>query len=567
MLKANDFIGTYQLIGRLGAGAFGEVWRARKPSQRRSVALKILLNKEVDLDALLQEVSTWALGTGHPNVLRFIGARVFDGQPVLISKYVRDGSLQDWLEWCGGKAPRQREAVLWTQGILAGLAYLHGHKIIHRDLKPANILMDGGTPRIADFGLSRVLIVDNSSAGFGGTIAYSAPEAFRGARTEQTDVWSVGVILYQLLAGRLPFSGKDRQAVVKAICYAKPAPLPTSVPAWVSAVVRKALAKDVQLRFKTATEMLAALSAPAPAPTRATSGADESYGMGVLVGLVLLGGVIWWASQPSPVTGPTSPQPTPKAKASAPAPLPRDFTETIAGVNFEMKVLPGGSFLMGSPASEEGRSDHEGPQHRVRVPAFAISKYEITQAQWQAVMGDNPASFIGPSFPVENISWYEAKAFCQRLSQLTGKVYRLPTEAEWEYAARARTVSPFSFGLTLSSAQANFNGNYPYGDATEGDYHRQTLDVGNFMPNAFGLFDMHGNVREWCEDVWHVNYKKAPGDGSNWTSGGDSSLRVIRGGSWDSFGSACRAASRNGLAPGDRSNDLGFRIVVGTRTP
>jgi formylglycine-generating enzyme required for sulfatase activity len=162
----------------------------------------------------------------------------------------------------------------------------------------------------------------------------------------------------------------------------------------------------------------------------------------------------------------------------------------------------------------------EGPQHRVTIQSFWMGKYPITQRQWQAVMGENPSYFKGDNRPVENVSWEDVVAFCQRLSEKTGKTYRLPSEAEWEYACRAGTTTPFYFGETITTDLVNYHGEYPYAAAPEGVYREETTEVGIFPPNAFGLYDMHGNVWEWCADPWHDNYNGAPTDGSVWQEGG-----------------------------------------------
>ncbi len=214
------------------------------------------------------------------------------------------------------------------------------------------------------------------------------------------------------------------------------------------------------------------------------------------------------------------------------------------GVSLEMVSIPGGSFMMGSPEDEEGRNDYESPQHRVNVPAFFLGKHPVTQAQYEAVMGENPSGFPGAKRPVETVSWNQATEFCRRLSQKTGKIYRLPSEAEWEYACRAGTTTAFHFGPTITTDLANYWGTSTYASEPEGVYRQKTTDVGSFPPNAFGLYDMHGNVSEWCQDVWHFNYNGAPSDGSAWESGGDSSRRPLRGGSWGNYPGYCRSAYR-----------------------
>ncbi len=159
------------------------------------------------------------------------------------------------------------------------------------------------------------------------------------------------------------------------------------------------------------------------------------------------------------------------------------------GVKLEMVQIPGGTFTMGSPESEAERLDRESPQRQVRVPGFFMGKYKITQAEYQAIMGINPASFKGEKRPVERVSWDDAVEFCEKLSQKTGKPYRLPSEAEWEYACRAGTTTPFYFGETITTDLVNYDGKYPYGSAPKGKYRRETTNVGIFPPNSFGLYD------------------------------------------------------------------------------
>ncbi len=233
-----------------------------------------------------------------------------------------------------------------------------------------------------------------------------------------------------------------------------------------------------------------------------------------------------------------------------------------SGVTLEMVYIPGGTFTMGSPESEENRYDNESPQHQVKVPPFYLGKYPVTQAQYKAIMGNNPSSFKGEKRPVEKVTWHNAVEFCQKLSQKTGKTYRLPSEAEWEYACRAGTTTPFYFGETLTPELANYDGNYTYASGPKGVYRKKTTDVGSFPPNAFGLYDMHGNVWEWCQDVWHENYNGAPTDGSAWESGGDSSRRMQRGGSWDQSPRYCRCANRSRHNADIRSDNRGFRVVL-----
>ena len=222
---------------------------------------------------------------------------------------------------------------------------------------------------------------------------------------------------------------------------------------------------------------------------------------------------------------------------------------------------------MGSPKKEAKRLDNESPQHYVDVPEFLMGKYAVTQAQWEAVMGNNPAMFKGASLPVESVNWNDATEFCQKLSQITGKKYSLPSESQWEYACRAGTTTPFYFGETITSELVNYKAKSffnwsTYADAPKGKDRGETTDVGIFPPNAFGLYDMHGNVWEWCQDMWHGNYNGAPTDGSAWETG-LGLTRIARGGSWDDFPRRCRSAYRLHYCSVEAFfNDLfGFRLV------
>ena len=241
----------------------------------------------------------------------------------------------------------------------------------------------------------------------------------------------------------------------------------------------------------------------------------------------------------------------------------------------EMVVVPAGSFTMGSPPSEEGRWDNEGPQHRVTISEpFAVGKYEVTFAEWDACVAASGCNRYRPDDegwgrdqrPVINVSWKDAKAYVGWLSRRTGERYRLLSEAEWEYAARAGTTGPFHFGLTISTDQANYEGNYSYGSGRTGVYREKTVPVGSFRANRFALHDTHGNVWEWVEDCWHGSYADAPTNQSAWSAGGDCDQRVVRGGSWINGPSGLRSAIRSLDSSGNRESFFGFRVAR-TLTP
>jgi eukaryotic-like serine/threonine-protein kinase len=258
------------------------------------------------------------------------------------------------------------------------------------------------------------------------------------------------------------------------------------------------------------------------------------------------------------------------------------FIEDLGGVKIEMVEIPQGTFTMGSPNFESQRNDNEGPLHLVSLQGFAISKYEITQAQWRAIsqmkkirieLNPDPSKFKGDNLPVDTVSWEEAVEFCERLSKATGRKYHLPSESEWEYAARAGTNTPFYLGGTISAEFVNYDGTFPYKSARKGIYRQRTTIVGSLgMPNRFGLFDMHGNVSEWCADLWFSNYAGAAADGAPADGvpadgaareGGDNSVHhVVRGGNWFKQARDARSAARDHF-PGDhRSYSVGFRVVT-----
>jgi formylglycine-generating enzyme required for sulfatase activity len=248
------------------------------------------------------------------------------------------------------------------------------------------------------------------------------------------------------------------------------------------------------------------------------------------------------------------------------------FIEPLPGdIPLEMVAIPAGTFLMGSPDDEpERNADRESPQHEVTVESFFMGRYPVTQAQWRVVaampevtrkLDRDPSRFKGDNRPVEKVSWDDAVEFCARLSAHTGREYRLPSEAEWEYACRADTTTPFHFGETITSERANYDGTTSYADGPRGEYRRETTVVDQFdVANAFGLTDMHGNIFQWCQDRWHDNYDGAPTDGSAWQEGGDLSTRVRRGGSWINGPRNCRSASRLYFNPVDRDYYGGFRV-------
>jgi formylglycine-generating enzyme required for sulfatase activity len=259
------------------------------------------------------------------------------------------------------------------------------------------------------------------------------------------------------------------------------------------------------------------------------------------------------------------------------ASAPYQTADLGQGVTLDTVLIPGGNFLMGQTDAEKaelirqvGEEDYkfwyanELPQHEVTLTAFWMGKYPVTKAQYQAITGHYPSGLKGDNLPAWVGSWLEAMEFCDRLSAHTGKLYTLPSEAQWEYACRAGTTTPFHFGETITTDLANYDGKYTYGAGPKGIYRGTTTDVGSFPPNRFGLYDMHGNVLEWCLDHYHDSYKGAPNDGSAWIDpkANENETRILRGGSWRNSPKHCRCAFRNPnvIAAFGQINH-GFRVV------
>lgn len=615
-----------------GAALAKSGWRKRRTSLLTTeVAIKLPLDEQIDLETIKQEASLWKQASGHPNVLPIIEANIYADQVVIVSEYVPDGSLADVLKQHGKLSLEL--ATETTVGILAGLTFLHSRRIIHRDLKPDNILLQGATPRLADFGISRLLKTTHTSqtVNIAGTPSYMAPEAFDGKRNVQTDIWSVGVVLYQLLSGYLPFPQQDITSLLGAILRLEPSPLPDSISQTLKTIVARALAKDPDQRYKSASEMREDLrrvnhanEPPVVSPTMKEAVIDSSVvlqpperettlqpylesvrryegkeapnsqldqnrlapipvskakrNITLLLGiavmsLLLVGFGLWVANnwKHESLNPSTQRQAQQSSKAAT-------FNNKL-GMPFIL--LPVGSFLMGSNEADVNAAfadalrtnsgakrewfTSETPQHQVAIKeGLYLGEFEVTQSQWRAVMGNNPSRFRNcDSCPVEQVSWHDAQEFIKKLNETNdGYQYRLPSEAEWEYACRAGTTTMFAFGDSLNSTQANFNGNYPYADGLTGTWLKKTTTVGSYQPNAWGFYDMHGNVYEWVEDVWADSYNGLSEDGSANTSNGNQAYRVLRGGSWTNHAKYCRSAYRNRVGLDYRYMDSGFRVVA-----
>ncbi len=477
-------------------------------------------------------------------------------------------------------------ALKWLKEIAEILQVVHGEKFFHRDIKPSNIMLQpNGKLALIDFGTVREMtgtymakqnsgaITKISSAGF------TPPEQENNQAVPQSDFFALGRTFVYLLTGKLPTDPAIYDSYNNELKWRG---FTKEISPLLLDLIDELMAGKASQRPDNPgviLQRLAEIEYQLYPPTLVSQPFLSRRKLIKIAGFAIAGfggvgviGSFLLREDNSPLekggqldsfsftTVKVNDQGTIINQQQLQAEYSRE--DLGNGVTLDMVAIPGGAFMMGSPETEKERSSNEGPQRSVTVPAFFMAKYPVTQAQWQAVMGNNPSYFKGANRPVESVSWHEAVEFCQKLSQRMGKNYRLPSEAEWEYACRAGTTTSFYFGETITPDLANYNGDYTYGNGPKGVYREKTTDVGSFPPNAFGLYDMHGNVWEWCQDVWHENYNSAPTDGSAWESGGDSHLRLLRGGYWYDNPRNCRAAYRHCNSPGNRNNYIGFRFAV-----
>jgi eukaryotic-like serine/threonine-protein kinase len=594
----------YQLIRIIGRGGYGCVYLAQEivlGEKKRKFAAKFIPINPDDCKQAKSELDATS-DLDNPYLLKAVkvGSHVADINISNCEKLIT--FLYIVMPLAEGDLSKLTtdEAIVMTRHIATALNYLHNYKPrkIHRDLKPNNILKfanpNGGfTYKLADLGLVRDLINNKSltHSSTWSTTLYMPPEAVsRGAVSSAWDIYSFGITLIEALTGRLPYqiplglTRSELQDRIQEMVVNQEFTIP-NLPTPFNLIVKGCLILDPHLRW-TAQNVLDALqpaervppAQPRTTPHRVVTQPKSSrrsllYG-GVAV--VCVGGILGWDKLFKPQESITSSTKT--SSPIAPTPIIKEslpLTETLTpkvtpafnelildcgnGVKLELVVIPTGSFRMGS--NENYYADNY-PFHRVRVPSFYMGKYTVTQEQYEVVMGNNPSYFKGTWLPIEHISWDDTQKFCAKLSQKTGKKVRLPSEAEWEYACRAGTTTAFSFGDNITTNQVNYDGNYPTKYGMKGESRKKTVAVDALLVNQWGLYQMHGNVGEWCEDMYHENYNEAPADGSAWVTGGDNNVKVVRGGSWVYNADACMSVSRNWLISYSYSNDIGFRIAI-----
>ncbi len=603
--------GKYQVEALIGKGGMGSVYKALHVHLNRQVALKTLRVNVLADAAVLERFRREALTIArlnHPNIVAIYDFGITPDGAHLVMEHLEGCTLRHEIETSRPLSIPKALAIM--QGICAAVSFAHSQSVIHRDLKPDNVFLEktSGAPRVKvlDFGIAKLLSsarldgkpLTRSGVSLG-TPTYMSPQQALGVPVdERSDIYSLGCVLYEMLTGRPPFQAPTAGELLQCHVYAVPDPPGRYVhglPAELDSVVLKALSKHPDERYQTAGELAAALaglgdiftaetvrlSLPGDAPsisqllvfdagTQRLEARLVDSASAELPSLEQMGGPLEpFAFEVLTVEELGEVQYRRRGRASR-------LVERIGDVTLEMVWVPGGSTLMGSPIDEAWRTETEGPQHKVAIAPFLLGRYPVTQALWTAVaalpqvngaMGPATSRVAAAELPADSVSWHAAVEFCARLERLTGRPYRLPSEAEWEYACRARTLTAFHTGETITPELVNYDGHQPYSERIGNRLFRKTTTpVGTVGgSNGFGLSDMHGNVFEWCADPWHASYRGAPSDGRTWERGGDPAFRVLRGGAWCVAAWQCRSAYRHtDVATGAyASNGLRVALSIG----
>ncbi|MGE0495153.1 MAG: SUMF1/EgtB/PvdO family nonheme iron enzyme [Vulcanimicrobiota bacterium] len=619
-----------RLAEHLGQGPVGDVFLADLLALKRAVgkcAIKIAYPLEgEDPDELVSEAR--GLKLNDPSLVNLQNYGVIRTGPATGALYaaveLADESLAKRLD--ESKTFESEEVEALARGALEALTFLHEQDHVHGHMRPTNLLRVGkdwklgGTEFLTIRSRLREVHVDERH------FIYRAPETFEKDVVEApSDLWSLGIMLFVAVTGRLPFEQGDKGSKGDLIWrILNQLPELSDLPSKLDPLIRGCLRREPKDRW-TAQRAIAFLDGeepaeelpPEPTPAPEVSGHGSVLPANIppkkepppppppeppppppeprpiyrtpiyIAGLLLvlaIGFAIGWGGARDPVVPVPNVPPDqlyslnyevvsldPKGRFPSRRPGQTvGFAENLGeGVAIEMVQVPGGTFWMGTPDDEPNRDPSESPQHQVTIRSFYMSRYEITQKQWRVMASQTavraslplqPSEYRGDGLPVESVSWLEVQEFCARLTRASGRAYRLPTEAEWEYACRAGSTTPFTFGLTLSSDVANYQADHTYGMGGKGVYRLTPIDVGSLgAANAFGLYDVHGNVWEWCDDFYAEYPSTAQFDPLGPMNG---TLRVMRGGGWESIPSKCRSGARVAANEDFRRSDLGFRIVL-----
>lgn len=520
----------YRALRIIGQGGFGKTFLAQdegKPSKPKCVIKQFIYDDPATLreaQRLFEQEAVRLDDLGkHPQIPELLAHCEQEGRQYLVQEFIDGENLLQELHRAGRFSEAKIKDLLLD--LLPVLQFIHAGQVIHRDIKPENVIRRRSDGRLVlvDFGAAKVATETalQRTATMIGSPEYTAPEQARRKPVYASDIYSLGMTCLYLLTQIPPFdlfSDSENKWVWRQFLNGR------TVNDKLGRVLDKMIEPLVS-RYQKIGDVLQDLDSPKKRPISTPV-----------------------RSQPVP-----SLTTTPAVKLTTPT-----FTSTSGnsvvldcgnGVKLELVKVVAGSFNMGSNEHAD-----EKPIHRVNLREFFIGKYPVTQAQYQAVIGNNRSKFKGDRNPVERVSWHDAVKFCEELSKRIGQKVKLPTEAQWEYACRAGGTGKYCFGDGVSKL-----GNYAWYDKNS---ETKTHPVGDKLANSWGLHDMHGNVWEWCEDVWHENYNGAPTDGSAWLNGGDQSGRALRGGSWFNLDIFCRSANRFRYIADFSLHYLGFRVVV-----
>ena len=560
-------INGFELKNRLGVGGMAEVWYAENEIHM-SAAVKIL-NRDLSLnDSIVERFRNEAeimVKLHHPNIRQVLGYGSIDGRPAIIMEYLEGDDLKARMK--KGQRFTNEELKKWWNQLVDALKYTHEEGIVHRDIKPGNIFIDKkGNVKLLDFGIAKVResISSTQTGQKLGTLMYMSPEQVRDSKhlDYHTDLYSLAVTFVHLLTGKKPYdSDSISDYDIQTAIVTKPLDLnevPSEWKGFLEPYLEKDPAKRPELRYfevvkyDNKDEETIVDSTPRKAEyfeslehSKNSEKPKKKSKLGLWIALAVAAiaiGVAVLVFSPSSVT----------KESEAEANAFSNKTFTVNGITFEMIAVKGGTFTMGGTAEQgsDAESD-EKPTHSVTLSDYYIGKFEVTQELWQAVMGNNPSYFKGNSLPVEQVSWNDVQTFITKLNQKTDANFRLPTEAEWEYAARGGNKS---HGYKYSGSN-NIGYVVWYTDNSGSKTHQ----VGTCGPNELGIYDMSGNVWEWCED-WYGPYLSYDTDNPKGASSG--SDRVLRGGGWYYNAKNCRVSWRYCNTPGSRDSASGFRVVL-----
>ena len=568
----------YTLQYRLGIGGMAEVWYAENKIHKRA-AVKIL-NRDLSLNenivARFQNEAEIMVALNHPNIRQVYDYSEIDGRPAIIMEYLEGDDLKARMKQ--GQRFTNDELVKWWNQLVDALKYTHEEGIVHRDIKPGNIFIDKkGNVKLLDFGIAKVResISSTQTDQKLGTLMYMSPEQVRDSKhlDYHTDIYSLAVTFVHLLTGKKPYdSDSVSDYDIQTAIVTKPLDL-SDVPAEWRFFLEPYLDKEPKNRpelrpfevvaqppQKSAQESENSIDdegtiientavkperSELPKATKDTKTPNKKSKLGLWLALVVAAiaiGVAVFVFSPSNAS---------KGTESTEAKAFENKTFTVNGVSFDMIAVKGGTFTMGCTSEQSDCWGDEKPTHNVTLSDYYIGKFEVTQELWQAVMGSNPSDFKGNNLPVEQVSWNDVQEFITKLNQKTGANFRLPTEAEWEYAARGGNKSR---GYKYSGNNTIGNVAWYWDNSNE-----KTHQVGTKSPNELGIYDMSGNVWEWCQD-WYGDYSS--GSQTNPTGPSSGSKRVLRGGGWYGYAGSCRVSLRLYYGPDYGINYNGFRLVL-----